>query len=151
MVILDAEPEKHYAKSILEGLQRLKEDKTLFFSSDVGLRAYRNKFPSQFPPIKTFGKRTKLQNVAFTKNSPLFPAFKFLARKTVEFGLAEKLGQEWQGQKLSALKSGPQDVIVLTVGQVFMKFGIIVGAVLVTCLILSLEILAKKLKLNYKV
>ena len=136
--MLASEPEKYFVQNIQSGLESLENDKTLFFAPEATLREYRNKNPSKFPNLETFGRETATQCFAFTKNSPLFPSFKILARKSIETGLIEKLAKQWQGNPLET-RNVNVDYTILSIGQMTMVFMIMVLAAVISFIVLSIE------------
>ncbi len=127
--LLEEDREKYQVPNIEEGLKRLSNDKTVLHSTTIMLRgSYRNQ-PKNFPPIKTFGATESSYNcLIFTKNSPLVPIFKRASANFFERGQYERLALLWYGQNIPKKQSHILDTLVLSYGQVFLIFAILMAS-----------------------
>ena len=136
-------PNKYKVKSIEKGLELIKNDRTILHVSDAMLRGANRKNPSTFPYVKTLSVSTSdnFDNLMFTKNSPLVPVFSKGARKTFERGQHERITKLWQGQEISALSKSSVDTMILTSGQVFLVFGVLMLSLLSSLVCLLFEMI----------
>ena len=105
-------------------IKRLDEGPIIVHAMDGMLRGAYKESPQEFPDLKTFGAtRSKYFAMLFTKNSPLCPILMSGVIKTYERGQYDRLSLSWQG---SDIQSGSAvDVMVLSAGQVFLIFGLL--------------------------
>ena len=121
MKLWEENPDKYFVKSMENGLELIKNDRTILHTTDAKIRAANQRNPSTFPYIKTISGQatTSFSNLIFTKNSPLVPVFSKASIKTFEQGQYERIASSWQGQEISALSKNSVDTMILTSGQIF--------------------------------
>ena len=136
------DPDKYNVKAIEEGLELIKNDQTILHTSDAMLRGAQRRNPSTFPNVKTFeASSTTYSYLIFTKNSPLVPVFSKASLKSFERGQYERVSRYWQGQEISVSSKNSMDTLVLTIGQVFLIFGVLMLSLLSSLVCLVLEII----------
>ena len=80
---------------VTTGLERLQNDKTIFYTLDSFLRDEKQKNPTSVQKIMTFGASKKsFYSFALTKNSPLLPLFRQASMKTFESGQSSRIGTQ---------------------------------------------------------
>ena len=85
---VEENPDRYIVSSIKDGINHLKDEKTVYFTTKEQLREGYNKYSQNTYHIVEFAKgRQEFYSLILTKNSPLTPSFKKLAWKTVESGL----------------------------------------------------------------
>ena len=146
--LLEENPRKYVVKSIEIGLELIKNDQTILHTTDAKIRAANQRNPSTFPYIKTIPGQatTSFSNLIFTKNSPLVPVFSKASIKTFEQGQYERIASSWQGQEISALSKNSVDTMILTSGQIFLIFGVLMLSLMSSLVCLLLEIIFFKCK-----
>ena len=138
----EKDPHKYNVKTIEKGLELIKNDRTILYTSDAFLRGANRRNPSNFPYVKTLSAGTSsFTNLIFTKNSPLVPVFSKASIKTFEQGQYERITRFWQGQEISALSKNSVDTMILTSGQVFLIFGVLMLSLMSSLVCLLLEII----------
>ena len=140
--------EKFRIASMEKGLELIKNDQTILHTSDALLREANRNNPSSFPYVKTISAAlsNSYTHIIFTKNSPLVPVFYKASIKTFEQGQYERITRFWQGQEISVLSKNSVDTMILTGGQVFLIFGVLMLSLLSSIICLILEIVF----FNYK-
>ena len=129
------------------GLELIKNDRTILHTTDAKIRAANQRNPSTFPYVKTLSAATtSFSNLIFTKNSPLVPVFSKASLKTFEQGQNKRITSSWQGQEISALSKNSVDTMILTSGQVFLIFGVLMLSLMSSLVCLILEIIFFKYK-----
>ena len=73
----------------------------------------------------------------FTENSPLVPLFTKAVTKTFETGQYDRIAVKWQGADIKSL--GAVDLMILSPGQVFLIFGVLMALLTCSIICLSLE------------
>lgn len=141
--LLEKNLDKYRAANIEEGLKRIQTlDRTILHTSDAALRGAHTRNPSSFPAIRTFGaSSTSYSYIVLTENSPLMPMFMQAITKSFETGQYDRIATFWQGQKISDLNQNFVDTMVLTPGQMFLSFGILLLALASAFLCFILEVL----------
>lgn len=136
---MEEDNEKYLVPHILNALNRVQEDRTVMYTTDVALGGARRSNPSDYPPLQTFGDiQTRLASVIFTKNSPLKPLFSRVILKGFESGQYDRLASQWQGD-LNVKLDQTTDMKILTAGQVFMIFCFLMIGVSTAALFLAFE------------
>ena len=79
-----------------------------------------------------------------TKNSPLTPIFRLAVAKTFERGQYDRLSLNWQGKKIPG--TGAVEIMILTAGQVFLIFGVLLFLLSTSLICLALELMHYKAK-----
>ena len=120
------------------GLEKLQNDKTVFYTMDSFLRDEKQKNPMSVQDIKTFGASKNLYyNFMLTKNSPLLPLFKQASIQTFESGQSSRIELKWRGGEIKG--EGAADTIILELGQVSLGFGFFVFSLVASLLFLGFE------------
>ena len=134
--------EKFRIASMEKGLELIKNDQTILHTSDAMLREANRNNPSSFPYVKTISAAlsNSYTHSIFTKNSPLVPVFYKASIKTFEQGQYERITRFWQGQEISVLSKNSVDTMILTGGQVFLIFGVLMLSLLSSFICLFFEI-----------
>ena len=115
----------------------MKKGQTVLHALSAILRGANKADPSSVPPIKTFGaKKSTYFTMLFTENSPLVPLFTKAVTKTFETGQYDRIAVKWQGADIKSL--GAVDLMILSPGQVFLIFGVLMA--LLTCSIICLAL-----------
>ena len=73
----------------------------------------------------------------FPKHSPIAPYFKLFGMKVIETGLQEKIFKKWIGEDIP--EPQPEDKTVLSYGHVFLSFGSLLGAFVISILMVVFE------------
>ena len=135
--------EKFRIASMEKGLELIKNDQTILHTSDAMLREANRNNPSSFPYVKTISAAlsNSYTHSIFTKNSPLVPVFYKASIKTFEQGQYERITRFWQGQEISV------DTMILTGGQVFLIFGVLMLSLMSSFICLFFEIVFFKYKM----
>ena len=134
---VETNKEKYVASGIWEGFEELKKGQTVLHALSAILRGANKADPSSVPPIKTFGaKKSTYFTMLFTENSPLVPLFTKAVTKTFETGQYDRIAVKWQGADIKSL--GAVDLMILSPGQVFLIFGVLMA--LLTCSIICLAL-----------
>ena len=140
---VEENPDRYIVSSIKDGINHLKDEKTVYFTTKEQLREGYNKYSQNTYHIVEFAKgRQEFYSLILTKNSPLTPSFKKLAWKTVESGLRDALMREWFGPPV--ISKADTEFNYLSFGQTFLIFVVMFGSLIVSFLIYLLEILWKK-------
>ena len=146
----EKDPERFNVKTIERGLELIKNDQTILLTSDAMLRGAHRRNPTSFPNVKTFAaSSTSFSYLIFTKNSPLVPVFSKASMKSFERGQYERVSEYWQGQEISASSKNSMDTMVLTIGQVFLIFGVLMLSLLSSLVCLVLEIIFSRYKVQF--
>lgn len=112
------------------------------------LRGEYNDAPHLFPNLRTFGAaRTKYFALELTKNSPLTPLFKMAALQTFENAVYHRLLILWIGAPITYKRE--DELTVLSAGQVFMIFSLLILLLGIAFIILIMEMIASKLWMQY--
>ena len=132
--------------TIEEALDKIGKDQAVLHATTVMLRGSYTLNPHSFPNIKTFGaQRSMYSAIIVTKHSPLTPILRRASARIFEKGQYDRLSQYWHpdiprgGAKLL-------DSMVLSTGQVFLIFGILIFALFLSTSTLVGEILYSKYK-----
>ena len=101
---------------ITEGIERLKEAKTIIFTQNSYLRSQKKKDPKSVQGIKAFAAENKVfWSMMLTKNSPLLPMFRHAATQSMQSGQISRLTSIWVGDKviifMICIKSKPSSYI----------------------------------------
>ena len=140
---VEENPDRYIVSSIKDGINHLKDEKTVYFTTKEQLREGYNKYSQNTYHIVEFAKgRQEFYSLILTKNSPLTPSFKKLAWKTVESGLRDALMREWFGPPV--ISKTETEFNYLSFGQTFLIFVVMFGSLIASFIIYLLEILWKK-------
>ena len=99
---IKSDPEKYVVKSMKDGLDRLMDEKTVFYTSIVQLTHVHNQNVNQIQhPIALFGEKKFLfYSLVLPKNSPLSEIFRKFALESIQSGLRDAIWREWIGPEL---------------------------------------------------
>ncbi len=134
------DPSQYKKPSTVAGLQELASGGQIIMHGLDGMvrGEYKNN-PYSLPNVKPFGNtKPRYFNMEFTENSPLVPMFYSGFRKLVERGTYDKLSVFWQGAPVQY--NGAVEIMVLSAGQVFLVFGVLMGMLSIALGFLALEL-----------
>lgn len=140
---VEKERGKYVVPNVMAGVEMLDEGQIILHAMEGMLRGAYKANPHKFPNLKTFGAtRSKYFAVEITKNSPLTPIFRLAVAKTFERGQYDRLSLNWQGNKIPS--TGAVEIMILTAGQVFLIFSVLLFLLSVSLIFLALEIIHYK-------
>ena len=132
---VEADRESHVVGSVKEGFEKLEKGQIVLHATSGILRGAIKSDPKSAPEIMTFGaKKSTYYNAVFTKDSPLVPIFMKAVTQTFENGQYDHIALNWQGGEI--ISSGTVDLMVLSPGQVFLIFGVLMS--MLTCCLICL-------------
>lgn len=121
---VELDTDQYIYPNVMAGIKQLGSGQTIMHTLDGMLRGAYKESPHEFPNIKPFGAtRVSYFNMEFTKNSPLAPIFYNGIAKLLERGTYDRLSVLWQGAPVTY--NGAVEIMVLSPGQVFLIFGVL--------------------------
>ncbi len=151
--------------TVAEGIELLESGQVVIHVMYSMLTGHLNINPFDQPDIRVFGaEKATFWTVLLTYNSPIKPMLTMGSTRTFEQGAYERLSKKWEGQPVSIIKKpinltnvqgnfnqqirplGESELMVLTAGQVFVMFGILVIAIGFTLFCLFVEVIHVKSK-----
>ena len=142
---VDKDRSEYVVPDLMSGVKMLDEGQIILHAMEGMLRGAYKANPHMFPSLKTFGAtRSKYFALEITKNSPLTPIFRLAVAKTFERGQYDRLSLTWQGNKIPS--SGAVEIMILTAGQVFLIFSVLLFLLSTSLICLALEMMHYKAK-----
>ena len=136
-------PEKTVYEGIEEGPSTIQNVENVIHVSYERLVGYFRSNPFVYQKIKVFDKKKGNYNgLIVPLNSPLKPILQKGAVNLIETGAVDHLLKSWVGRGLPVNKES--DKMVLSAGQVFLVFGIMLLTIGTVCCILLCEVANKK-------
>ena len=136
------DPEKTVYKNIEEGLSTIQNVENVIHVSYEILLGYFRSNPFAYHKIKVFDKKKGNYNgLIVPLNSPLKPILQKGAVNLIETGALDHLVKSWVGRGLPVNKESEK--MVLSAGQVFLVFGIMLLTIGTVCCILLCEVVTK--------
>ena len=90
------------------------------------------------PPVKEIKEAMpNYMGLLFPKHSPIAPYFKLFGMKVIETGLQEKIFKKWIGEDIP--EPQPEDKTVLSYGHLFLSFGSLLGASVISVFMVIVE------------
>ena len=140
-----SDPNKYIVQSMKDGLDRLMDEKTVFYTSIAQLTHIYNQNLNQMQyPLVTFGgQKFIFYCLILPKNSPLTEIFKKSAMKSIQSGLRDAIWHEWIGPKLSH-SGGIAQGHVISIWETMIFFLIFLASLGISLITMIAEILYKK-------
>ena len=136
--------EEHIFADAKEGLEELRKGRVVIHIDQSMLKSYFTSNPFHQQNVKVFAKgRPVLTALIVPKNSPLKPILQSASNTLTQTGINDAFLKHWEGSSFS--QSSGRDLMVLTPGQLFLIFLVMLVTICFSVFILCCEIGSKSI------